>query len=165
MVGEHPKCQRGLVCRASELPTAQKLAGRTVGISHISWLDCGSPQFWAWWQTASQISWHQTRKCNKCQEIYKPQENANCQWGGKKTPHSDLLCASYADWKLRFPWGRYGHQIDDGKREIVPEDSPPLAGDKRSLRHVSQEVGAGLQNVSTLPSLGSNEEVTSLVTC
>ena len=155
MVGEHPKCQRGLVCRASELPTAQKLAGRTVGISHFSWLDCGSPQFWAQWQTASQISWHLTRKCNKCQEIYKPQENANCQWG--EINNSQW---SFADWKLRFPWGRYGHQIHEGKREIAPEDSAPLAGDKRRMRYVNQEMGAGLQNVSTLPPLGSNEEVT-----
>ena len=60
---------------------------------------------------------------------------------------------------MRFPWGRYGHQIDEGKRETAPEDSAPLAGDKRRMRYVRQEMGAGLQNMSTLPPLGSNEDV------
>lgn len=82
----------------------------------------------------------------------------------KKITHGDLSCASFADWKLRFPWRRYGHQIDEGKRERAPEDSAALAGERRSMRHVCQEMGAGLQSVSTLPPLGSNEEVTSLVT-
>ena len=78
----------------------------------------------------------------------------------KQTTHSGLLCASFADWKLKFPWGRYGHQIDEGKRETASEDSAPLAGDKRRMRYVRQEMGAGLQNMSTLPPLGSYEEVT-----